>query len=92
MYTANIILYNAQLVGDVTVETSVNRSDYQDAFEEQEESSRFDDGATDDFANMPITTPMDDVDDCAKNEYNEEDMDDEDLLVTSEINYETGIQ
>jgi len=84
-----------QLVGDVTLETSVNKSvlslkakedDYQDAFEEQEEPIRFDEGATDDFANMPMATPMDDVDDCAS-EYNADGMDDEDLLVTSDINY-----
>lgn len=89
-----------QLVGDVTFETSVNKSalslkakedDYQDAFEEHEEPSRFDDGATDDFANMPMATPMDDADDCAS-EYNADDMDDEDLLVTSEFNYEAVIQ
>ena len=87
-----------QLVGDVTLETSVNKSvlslkakedDYQDAFEE--EPSRFDDGATDDFANMPTATPMDDAEDCAS-EYNVDDMDDEDLLVTSEINYKAVIQ
>ena len=89
-----------QLVGDVTLETSVNKSvlslkakedDYQDAFEEHEEPIRFDEGATDDFANMPMATPMDDVDDCAS-ECNADDMDDEDLLVTSEINYEAVIQ
>lgn len=88
------------LVGDVTLETSVNKcalslkakeDDYQDAFEEHEEPSRFDDGATDDFANMPMATPMDDADDCAS-EYNADDMDDEDLLVTSEFNYEAVIQ
>ena len=89
-----------QLVGDVTLETSVNKSvlslkakedDYQDAFEEHEVPIRFDEGATDDFANMPMATPMDDVDDCAS-EYKADDMDDEDLLVTSEINYEAVIQ
>lgn len=89
-----------QLVGDVNCETSVNKSalsikakedDYQDAFEEHTEPSRFDDGATDDFVNMPMATPMDDVDDCAS-EYNADDMDDENLLVTSEINYEAVIQ
>ena len=75
---------------------------YEDVVEEREFSGFDDEGAADDFANMP--TAMDDDDVCAKinkpkvenadvNQFSDsDDMDDEDLLVTSEIKYKATIQ